>query len=80
MNPVCPTTTVYYNINLAPIAKVLKLGIYVGVGVAIYKAVKKKDKEPEPQFSQERTREEKLRLKQEMMRDYERWLDKKLKL
>lgn len=78
-----PASTIVYQIDMTPIAKAIKFGITVGVIVVAYKSIKKKHNSPDPDFDEEieeRSRNEKLRLKHNMMKDYEKWLDKKLGL
>lgn len=78
-----PAATVVYQIDMTPIAKAIKFGITVGVIAIAYKSIKKKNNSPDPDFDEEveeYSRNEKLRLKYCMMKDYEKWLNKKLGL
>ena len=78
-----PASTVVYQIDMTPIAKAIKFGITVGVIAVAYKSIKKKNNSPDPDFDEEvekYSRNEKLRLKYRMMKDYEKWLNKKLGL
>lgn len=78
-----PATTVVYQIDMTPIAKAIKFGITIGVIAVAYKSIKKKNNSHDHDFDENvesYSRNEKLHLKHNMMKDYEKWLNKKLGL